>query len=133
MFVGWGVLSPISKLSGWAPGPTGDMDTGARGWILWTCLAITCIDSLVSLSPIIFEATMRMLPRSAMSEGAAHKESQEVEPESRLVPWNWVIRGLGFSVALGVFLVWLVFGSEGIKPWATILAFLMGGLVSTFA
>ncbi|KAF7320213.1 hypothetical protein MKEN_00805800 [Mycena kentingensis (nom. inval.)] len=49
MIVGWGILSPISKLSGWAPGPVGDMTNGARGWILWTSLAIMCSDSLVSL------------------------------------------------------------------------------------
>ncbi|KAL1739880.1 OPT oligopeptide transporter protein-domain-containing protein, partial [Schizophyllum fasciatum] len=55
MFVGWAVLSPISKHSGWAPGPVGDMTTGARGWILWTSLAIMCTDSLVSLLPVIYE------------------------------------------------------------------------------
>ncbi|KAG8686200.1 hypothetical protein FRC11_009356, partial [Ceratobasidium sp. 423] len=38
MIFGWGILSPLSKLNGWAPGPTGDMITGARGWILWVAL-----------------------------------------------------------------------------------------------
>ncbi|KAL1708200.1 OPT oligopeptide transporter protein-domain-containing protein [Schizophyllum commune] len=55
MFVGWAILSPISKHNGWAPGPVGDMTTGARGWILWTSLAIMCTDSLVSLLPVIYE------------------------------------------------------------------------------
>ena len=32
MFVAWAILSPISKHNGWAPGPVGDMTTGARGW-----------------------------------------------------------------------------------------------------
>lgn len=38
MLVGWGVLSPIAKFSGWAPGPVGSMTDGARGYILWISL-----------------------------------------------------------------------------------------------
>lgn len=52
MLVGWAVLSPLSKHAGWAPGPVGDMTSGARGWILWISLAIMCADSLVSLLPV---------------------------------------------------------------------------------
>jgi hypothetical protein len=26
--------------------------------------------------------------------------------------------------------VWAVFGAEGIKPWATLIGFVMGGLLS---
>jgi hypothetical protein len=34
MFVGWAVLSPLSKHSGWAPGNVGSNTDGARGWIV---------------------------------------------------------------------------------------------------
>jgi uncharacterized oligopeptide transporter (OPT) family protein len=34
MFVGWGILSPLSKHLGWAPGPVSSSTDGARGWIV---------------------------------------------------------------------------------------------------
>ena len=60
----------------------------------------------------------------------AAKESNECETEDRLVPTRWVVWGLAGSVVLGTALVWLVFGDEGIKPWATLVGFVMGGLLS---
>lgn len=47
--VGWGILSPISKYRGWAPGPTDDWEIGSKGWIVWTSLAIMLADAIVSL------------------------------------------------------------------------------------
>ncbi|KDQ59193.1 hypothetical protein JAAARDRAFT_33922 [Jaapia argillacea MUCL 33604] len=136
MLVGWGVLSPLSKLYGWAPGPVGDMTSGARGWILWTSLAIMCADSFISLLPVIAEFVDNqlrrrriLLPRDGGSDDG-DKEDNEVETEDRLVPNSWVLWGLGVSVVLGVALVWLVFGNEGIKPWATVIGFVLGGLLS---
>lgn len=132
MLVGWAVLSPLSKFSGWAPGPVGDMTSGARGWILWPSLAIMCTDSLVSLTPVVIEIVQKILAKRFISlrtdEGG--KDDKEVESEDRLVPTQWVVWGLCSSVVLGTFLVWVVFGSEGIKPWATLVGFAMGGLLS---
>jgi hypothetical protein len=128
MVVGWAILSPISKYAGWAPGPVGDMMTGARGWILWVALAIMCVDSLISLLPVILEAMQKLLDRY---NGKTTSESDEdVETEDRLVPMKWVLWGCTISIALGTFLVWIVFGSEGIKPWATVFGFVLGGLLS---
>lgn len=126
MVVGWAVLSPISKLSGWAPGPVGDMTTGARGWILWTSLAIMCTDSLVSLAPVIGE----LITKLWRHETAEEHDEKEVETEDRLVPMRWVSWGLLGSVIFGTVVVWAVFGDEGIKPWATLIGFGMGGLLS---
>ncbi|KAK7678572.1 hypothetical protein QCA50_018444 [Cerrena zonata] len=132
MLVGWGILSPLSKHKGWAPGPVGDMTSGARGWILWTSLAIMCTDSLVSLGPVIGEVIYTKLLKRAVSlgEDGEHKEDNEIETDERLVPMRWVLWGLGGSITLGTLLVWMVFGNEGIKPWATLLGFVMGGLLS---
>ncbi|KAF2690242.1 OPT superfamily oligopeptide transporter [Lentithecium fluviatile CBS 122367] len=47
--VGWGVLSPLAKHKGWAPGPVSDWTNGSKGWIVWISLAIMLADSLVSL------------------------------------------------------------------------------------
>ena len=133
MLVGWGILSPLSKHAGWAPGPVGDMTSGARGWILWVSLAIMCSDSLVSLVPVVAEIVYTKLWRGALGMGGGEdptKESKEFETEDRLVPTKWVVWGLTGSVILGTALVWLVFGDEGIKPWATLVGFVMGGLLS---
>lgn len=134
MVVGWAVLSPLSKYSGWAPGPVDDMTNGARGWILWTSLGIMCADSLVSLLPIVAEYAIDLVGRQrrinlAENDGGK-REDNETETEERLVPTDWVVLGLLVSIIVGTILVWVVFGNEGIKPWATVLGFILGGLLS---
>ncbi|PBP16706.1 OPT oligopeptide transporter [Diplocarpon rosae] len=47
--IGWGVLSPLAKKRGWAPGPVDDWETGSKGWIVWVSLAIMLADSVISL------------------------------------------------------------------------------------
>ncbi|RFU34558.1 hypothetical protein B7463_g1816, partial [Scytalidium lignicola] len=47
--VGWGVLSPLAKSKGWAPGDISDWEKGSKGWIVWISLAIMLADSVVSL------------------------------------------------------------------------------------
>lgn len=130
--MGWAILSPVAKHSGWAPGPVGDMTTGSRGWILWVSLAIMCADSLISLLPVIAETFYKKIWRRtiALPSGDADEDDNEVEPPERLVPMHWVAWGLGGSVVFGTVLVWAVFGDEGIKPWATVIGFVMGGLLS---
>lgn len=133
MLVGWAILSPLAKLSGWAPGPVGDMGNGARGWILWISLGIMCADSLVSLLPIIFEHTRDLVYRGRHNDELGTKEDDETETPDRLVPLSWVIPGLLASIIVGTILVWVVFGTEHIKSWATMLGFVLGGLLSIIA
>ncbi len=130
MLAGWAILSPLAKISGWAPGPVGDMGNGARGWILWVSLGIMCADSLISLLPIIFEYARDLVNRGRHYEEPNTKENRETETPDRLVPVSWVISGLLASVIVGTILVWLVFGKEHIKPWATNFGFVLGGLLS---
>ncbi|ESK94674.1 oligopeptide transporter [Moniliophthora roreri MCA 2997] len=133
MLVGWGILSPISKFAGWAPGPVGDMYNGARGWILWVSLAIMCADSLVSLTPVVFEFIQKSIRYRGYSTVPHDKDDLELESDDRLVPNKWVVVGWTVSVIIGTFLVWVVFGHEGIKPWATFIGFVLGGLLSILA
>ncbi|KAI9570583.1 OPT oligopeptide transporter protein-domain-containing protein [Boletus coccyginus] len=128
MLVGWGILSPLSKHAGWAPGPVGDMSTGARGWILWVSLAIMCADSFVSLLPVIQSSIAKLV--SVQKVGNAPPQDYDFETPDRLVPIRWVLSGLVTSVIAGTLLVWMVFGDEGIKPWATLIGFAVGGLLS---
>ncbi|CZR52060.1 related to permeases-unknown function [Phialocephala subalpina] len=50
--VGWGILSPLAKNRGWAPGPVDDWEKGSKGWIVWISLAIMLADSVISLGYI---------------------------------------------------------------------------------
>ncbi|KZP11045.1 OPT superfamily oligopeptide transporter [Athelia psychrophila] len=129
MLVGWGILSPIATQAGWATGPVGDMASGARGWILWVSLSIMCADSVVSLLPVIAEIAQKFLP-GRIALAAETQDDGECETEDRLVPLAWVLWGLGGSVVVGTALVRVVFGQEGIKPWATLVGFVVGGLLS---
>ncbi|KAJ2786576.1 OPT super [Coemansia interrupta] len=47
--VGWGILSPLAKNMGWAPGKVSDWKAGSRGWILWISLAVMIAESVISL------------------------------------------------------------------------------------
>ena len=47
--LGWGILSPLAKSRGWAPGPVDNWTHGSRGWIVWVSLAVMLADSVVSL------------------------------------------------------------------------------------
>ncbi|KAH6633028.1 oligopeptide transporter-like protein [Boeremia exigua] len=51
--IGWGILSPLAKHQGWAPGPVSDWTNGSKGWIVWISLAIMLADSLVSLGWLV--------------------------------------------------------------------------------
>jgi hypothetical protein len=134
MFVGWAILVPLSKNKGWAPDSAGDMTHGGRGWILWIALAIMTADSLISTVPVATEIILNMIStirsNSIIGRGVNSTHEGEVEPSSRLVPESWVWSGLGASVFGGTVIVWFVFGYEGIKPWATVLGFVLGGGMS---
>jgi OPT family oligopeptide transporter len=51
--IGWGILSPLAKHKGWAPGPVSDWTSGSKGWIVWVSLAVMLADSLVSLGWLV--------------------------------------------------------------------------------
>lgn len=51
--IGWGILSPLAKSKGWAPGPVNNWETGSKGWIIWVSLAIMLADAVISLGYII--------------------------------------------------------------------------------
>lgn len=152
MVVGWAVLSPISKKSGWAPGPVSSTTNGARGWILWVALAIMIAESVISLAPITVQYVRSLIARKEEFERRAHvfatpdspdeaaerdgyfdmpeDDEPEHEPPERLVPSSWVIVGLSASGVLGVAGVWYVFGSDGIHPWATALGLVLASVLS---
>lgn len=62
--LGWGILSPIAKSKGWAPGPVDDWTTGSKGWIVWVSLAIMLADSIVSLGWLVVRPLINFSQRS---------------------------------------------------------------------
>ena len=110
---------------------------------LWIALAIMIAESTISLLPITISYTTTLIrhrrqrssgvkvfhPSLSPSdsivteddyfESSAGDDDLEHEPPERLVPTRWVWWGLGSSAVLGVVLVWIVFGVDGIHPWAT--------------
>jgi OPT family oligopeptide transporter len=75
--VGWGILSPLAKYKGWAPGSIDDWNQGSQGWIVWVSLAIMLADAVVSLAYIAYRSLMRhLLP--VLPAGAPEKLWQKL-------------------------------------------------------
>ncbi|KAL6858651.1 OPT oligopeptide transporter domain-containing protein [Trichoderma novae-zelandiae] len=66
--VGWGILSPLAKMKGWAPGPVDDWERGSKGWIVWVSLAIMLVDAVVSLAYIAFRPIFETHVATIVSE-----------------------------------------------------------------
>ncbi|KAL3445353.1 OPT oligopeptide transporter protein-domain-containing protein [Aspergillus insuetus] len=60
--LGWGVLSPLAKARGWAPGPVDSWEDGSKAWIVWVSLAIMLADSIVSLGWLVVKPAVAVAP-----------------------------------------------------------------------
>ncbi|KAL9053916.1 MAG: hypothetical protein Q9162_004489 [Coniocarpon cinnabarinum] len=61
--IGWGILSPLAKSRGWAPGAVDDWESGSKGWIVWISLAIMLADALVSLGWLVARPLLGLIIR----------------------------------------------------------------------
>ncbi|EAW07466.1 OPT family oligopeptide transporter [Aspergillus clavatus NRRL 1] len=61
--LGWGILSPLAKARGWAPGPVDSWEDGSKAWIVWVSLAIMLADSLVSLGWLVVKPLITHAPK----------------------------------------------------------------------
>ncbi|KAJ8293778.1 putative oligopeptide transporter [Rhodotorula toruloides] len=151
MLFGWAFLSPLSKKMGWAPGPVSSSADGARGWVLWPALAVMTAESILSVSLVAADSLRPWLERTA--EKAQHgslfvradsdgydsdQDDQSVdrvylgrkepsraddEPSMRVV-----LAGTAVSCVSCVVIVALVFGEDGIRWWATLIALLLASM-----
>ncbi|KAF9993380.1 hypothetical protein BGZ79_001958 [Entomortierella chlamydospora] len=154
--VGWGILSPIATLNEWVTGPVSSSTDGARGWILWISLGVMIAESIVSLLGVVILSLIvhhrysvkakRFQERRALLEArAAHDvdahvqeyhihDDEEVDDEDapidQLVPLKIWVCGLILSSFLCLFLIWVVFKDQHMPVYATLLALLIGGLLS---
>lgn len=68
--IGWGILSPLAKYRGWAPGKIGDWENGSKGWIVWISLAIMLADAIVSLGHLALRPVFtRLLASKGLFSG----------------------------------------------------------------
>ncbi|GAA6021431.1 hypothetical protein JCM11491_006707 [Sporobolomyces phaffii] len=152
MLVGWAVLSPLSHHLGWAPGPVASTVDGARGWILWPALAIMCSESLMSVGVLVatslkpyflrhersalFVAESNRHRRDSIDSTSSDGSSIPREPSAAELraddepSLQVVLLGVALSCASCVVLVGIVFGSEGIAWWATIIALILASVFS---
>ena len=151
--VGWGILSPVVTNKKWVTGPVGSSTSGARGWILWVSLGVMIAEAVVSLLGVIvlsFIAHYRRKTRerrnaerkAALEASATHtgadidafsvEEDLEDEdaPIDQLVPLKLWVCGLILSSALCLLLIWVVFKDQHMPVYATLLAIVLGCLLS---
>ncbi|KAG0218118.1 hypothetical protein BGX33_008502 [Mortierella sp. NVP41] len=151
--VGWGILSPVVTNKKWVAGPVGSSTTGARGWILWISLGVMIAEAVVSLLGVIvlsFISHYRRRTRekrhaerkAALEASATHTGADtdaftieedyddEDAPVDQLVPLKLWVCGLILSSALCLLLIWVVFKDQHMPVYATLLAIVLGCLLS---
>lgn len=160
MLFGWAFLSPLSKYAGWAPGPVSSSVDGARGswllrrqlapltllvctgWILWPALAIMMAESILSITMVALSSVWAPLKKKHLVKAVVQPyeeddddfdddvEEVETEADEREADMRVVGGGVVLSCILCVALVGVVFGEEGIKWWATIIALVLASIFS---
>ncbi|KAF9175964.1 hypothetical protein BGX21_005306 [Mortierella sp. AD011] len=151
--VGWAILSPVVTHKGWVTGAVSSSTNGARGWILWISLGVMIAEAVVSLLGVIvlsliahYRRSVRekrraerraALEASASQTGAnvdAFTEEEDLEDEDapidQLVPLKIWVCGLILSSALALLLIWIVFRGQRLPVYATLLAVVLGWILS---
>lgn len=152
--VGWGILSPLAHYSGWAPGPIGDWKTGSKGWILWISLGVMISESIVSLIVVLVKQLISMTRKrtrtlDTIENNILQRESllgeigsddddlplpiklvQDDVPKEQQVPHYMTVIGMIASIVLCVIMVHIVFGSEVMPIWMTLLSILFAMFLS---
>ncbi|KAG0305053.1 hypothetical protein BGZ98_004645 [Dissophora globulifera] len=152
--VGWGILSPVVTKKKWVTGPVSSSTSGARGWILWVSLGVMIAEAVVSLLGVIVLSLIahyrrrirakRRAERKAALEASAAQTGAEIDafseleddladedaPIDQLVPLKLWVCGLILSAALCLLLVWVTFKNQRMPVYATLLAVVLGCLLS---
>ncbi|KYR00052.1 hypothetical protein DLAC_03195 [Tieghemostelium lacteum] len=127
--LGWGILGPIAKSAGWAPGSPLAWKNGAKGWILWVSLFIMLSESIVSLAILLIQSILYKIGWSK-TDKYSHESSVDPAPLSQRVPRFWWITGL---VVSSIACVAIVSPLYEIKVYETAIAIIMALLTSILA
>lgn len=121
MLVGWAFLVPLAKHTGWAPGPVSSNADGAKAWIVWPALAIMTAESVLSLASV----ALFTLARSRRAKRDERSDDDDDDDTAEEVSLKLVVAGLGAASIFCVAATAAIFGSEGIKWWATAIALVL--------
>ncbi|KAL1978074.1 hypothetical protein VTN31DRAFT_933 [Thermomyces dupontii] len=147
--LGWGILSPLAKRKGWAPGPVSDWENGSKGWIVWVSLAIMMADAIINLGWLVVRTagpwaigSLRSLLNRALrgrsscieySALGAHpttaEDTEEDAPPKELISARTVMVLLPLTLALNVICMHIAFGSL-ITPELSTIATLLAVVLS---
>ncbi|KAL3133453.1 OPT superfamily [Trebouxia sp. C0009 RCD-2024] len=116
--VGYGVLGPVARHKGWAPGPIGDWKNGATGWVLWISLAIMLGDSLTSLSLLLITSLQRHI--TAVRTHSELEDDQDHDSPEQRIPTAWWVGGLLVSGAFCTALLTPMLNLPVIDPLAAV-------------
>lgn len=132
--LGWGVLAPLSKYLGWAPGPIDNWVTGGQGWILWLSLSVMIADSVVSfvvvtmrgLNSLVRQYTAENVPllEDREESSVASKISFVDVAQKHLVDNRTTVVGLVLSSFLCIGAMRIVFG-DLVPYYATVMAIVL--------
>lgn len=155
--VGWGVLSPVAHYAEWAPGPVNDWKSGSKGWILWISLGVMISESIVSLLIVLVKQLSVMVRSHRTSRhaeqhqdllhehddsdeddgwmqsddlGGIHVDQDDDLPAEKQVPIHVTVGGLCCSVALCIVMVKIVFGSDMMPEWMTVVSIVLAMFLS---
>lgn len=123
-FVAWGLLAMIANNHGWVENTKNPLDAarGARGWILWTGVAIMLADALTSLALTWRSFVAVFRPRRA-GEPA-------LEDPQEAIPARWWLGGLGLSSVAACLVLAMIFG---IPWWMTLIALALSWVLAAIA
>ncbi|CAM9010434.1 unnamed protein product [Wickerhamomyces anomalus] len=146
--LGWGVLAPLSKNLGWAPGEIDDWKTGAQGWILWISLAVMVSDSVVAFIVVTTQSAWRFYKqryefielqkklgdnnddhRGSINSGAGSYNDNEASPE-HLIPVSTVVVGLILSSIVCVVAMVSLFGTTIVPIYSVVIAIILALFLS---
>lgn len=151
--LGWGILAPLSKNLGWAPGEIDDWKTGAQGWILWISLAVMVSDSVVSFVVVTTQSAWKFYKQryeyielknknvgvdqeseqarreSIISRGAGGYNDNEADPK-HLVHANTVVIGLFVSSVICVLAMISLFGTRIVPVYSLVIAIILALFLS---
>lgn len=101
------------------------------GWIIWPALAIMMAEALVSLSTVTLTSLASYLrARRRLRSPPNRTDDPETETQEDELSLKWVVVGMTASSVLCIVLVYAVFGNEGMRWWATVVALLLACLFS---
>jgi len=130
--IGWGILAPIARGVGWAPGKVSNFDNGAQGWLLWISLAIMMAESLSSLVVLIIQWIIQRVKLRKARESGHYAPDIDPAPAYHQVPTWWWVVGLVIASVVCVLCSWGIFQTR-MPFYQPIIGVLLSLIVSVLA